>query len=67
MQSVSGVAPTDYLQRLLVTPEFELSVLDENGTIPFRREIGHVLNFFEAKHCSHIDVLSTPRPLDLTL
>lgn len=63
MQSVSGAAPTDYLQRLLVTPEYELSVLDERGTLPFRREIGHVLNYFETKHGSHIDVLATPRSL----
>jgi FkbM family methyltransferase len=63
IQNVSGASPIDYLNRLLVSPEYELFILDEAGVIPCGREIHKVMNFFDIKGTSNIDVLSTPRPL----
>ena len=63
IQNVSGASPIDYLDCLLVSPEYELSILDEADVVSCGREIDRVINFFEAKGGDHIDVLSTPRPI----
>jgi len=63
IQNVSGVSPLDYLRLLLISPEYQLFVLDEAGVIPCGRDVEKVMNFFEEKGSNHIDLLATSRSL----